>query len=140
MPCSFSSRFIKNIISSDCYINLISTTSTSTINSTAITMSSIEQDKVQLCTLCGKQSIDYKSFKTFLEHSCKGVTFTCQDCNYPFATKKSLQVHVLSIHKKKTFHCDICNKDFSNIANLSRHEKDQKTLILWKRMKWKLIN
>ena len=91
-------------------------------------MSSIEQDKVHLCNLCGKQSSDYKSFKTFLEHSCKGVTFTCQDCNYPFATKKSLQVHVLSIYKKKTFPCDICNKDFSNIANLSRHERVHKNI------------
>ena len=84
-----------------------------------------------ICEVCGKNRTEFKSAKSFWNHSCiknrvkclqlqllESKFKTCDICQERFASKSQLNAHAKT-HQVLT--CKVCHKGFASNANLKRH-------------------
>lgn len=76
------------------------------------------------CQVCGKKTSRPKCFAKHLkEHQVDPVQQMCALCGKHFKNKKSLKVHILTIHKEKGFSCQHCGKRFTSVTKVRVHER-----------------
>ena len=49
--------------------------------------------------------------------------FNCELCDQKFNWRRSLKIHVETLHQGKTHQCPQCEKTFTHLCNLQRHLK-----------------
>lgn len=76
------------------------------------------------CPICGKKTSRPKCMAKHLkEHQVDPVQQMCALCGKHFKNKKSLKVHILTIHKEKGFSCQHCGKRFTSVTKVRVHER-----------------
>ena len=74
-----------------------------------------------LCEVSGKNRTEFKSAKSFWNHSCIKNRVKCLQCTKEFTDKVSLKVHKNSRHLNITHNCKTCHKTFKSKAILYEH-------------------
>ena len=75
------------------------------------------------CNTCGKLSKRKDVIKKHVETHIEGISHSCQICNKTFATRNSLQVHIIRNHSQQIFDCDICGKVGMNKMAFNGHKQ-----------------
>ena len=71
--------------------------------------------------VCGKNRTEFKSTKSFWNHSCIKNRVKCLQCTKEFTDKVSLKVHKNSINLNITHSCKTCHKTFKSKAIQYEH-------------------
>ena len=94
-----------------------------------------ERKKSDLCSLCGKAFYSTSRMKRHFRIVHEGMkekreVLSCPHCDAMLKGKKSLKIHIESVHEKKRFKCTICDNTYSQRNNMMRHistdHKDKK--------------
>lgn len=60
--------------------------------------------------------------KTYIDlQNSLQMCFPCKYCEKSFGSKQQKEQHEL-IHENKRYTCDVCQREYSNLANLTRHK------------------
>ena len=77
----------------------------------------------------GDQPADlvFWNWRRFVEHQkmhlgLKEVN-TCKKCNKSFSSRRKLNLHSSSVHRRKAYHCTFCTKTFMHFSRLKEHKK-----------------
>lgn len=80
----------------------------------------LKKGEIYDCVMC---TSTYETFKMLKQHMNKHYSnYTCNKCDTPFATKRSLNAH-RTTHQEGSFKCDHCEKVFPSRAKKHYHEK-----------------
>ena len=85
-----------------------------------------ERKKSDLCSLCGKAFFSTSRMKRHFRIVHEGIkekreVLSCPHCDAMLKGKKSLKIHIESVHEKKRFKCTICDNTYSQRNNMMRH-------------------
>ncbi|XP_066252713.1 gastrula zinc finger protein XlCGF26.1-like [Euwallacea similis] len=85
-----------------------------------IDSTSIQEEKKDICTLCGKRYKNYNNLILHMRTHSGERPLKCEICYRTFALPSSLHRHKL-IHKARQFECNICGKRFNQQSNVNAH-------------------
>ena len=80
-----------------------------------------QEAKTYLCHLCDYRVRTKKSLKIHIQSVHEGVRYTCNDCDFYATTKRILRIHIQSIHEGMNYSCDKCNFESTYERHLLRH-------------------
>lgn len=77
--------------------------------------------KERVCPDCGEV---YHTSDSYHRHRQTHINHVCKDCGKSFATRKTLRLHVVTVHlKSRPYKCDKCDSSFGQLTSLTAHMK-----------------
>lgn len=75
----------------------------------------------------GSTNLTFWNWRSFVEHQKVHLGVkemnTCTKCNKSFSTRRKLNLHTSSVHRRKAYHCTFCPRTFMQFFRLKEHKK-----------------
>lgn len=74
-----------------------------------------------------QEDTTFWNWRSFVEHQKMHLGLkeskTCKKCNVSFSSRRKLNLHDSSVHRRKAYHCTFCSRTFMHFFRLKEHKR-----------------